>query len=95
MNTASTDQPCSSTTADNDATVPTTPSPRAMIVNSPYLSTMWWACHGVPPWRDSAMTGPIISTRTSTVTTTPVTRTDVWTNIAITQPIWATVIHSA
>ena len=32
--TAATLQPCDETTADNDATVPTTPSPSAMIVNS-------------------------------------------------------------
>ncbi len=31
--TASNDQPCALTTADNEATVPTTPSPSAMIVS--------------------------------------------------------------
>ena len=33
--TASNVQPCALTTADNDATVPTTPSPSAMIVSRP------------------------------------------------------------
>jgi len=34
-NTASNDHPCALTTADNEATVPTTPSPSAMIVSRP------------------------------------------------------------
>src|SRR6476620_2102724 len=94
-NTASTDQPCSPTTADSEATVPTTPSPRAMIVNRPYLSTMWCACHGVPPSLVSAMNGPSASTTINISTITRVTGTEVCTNIVTNQPIWATVTHSA
>ena len=38
--------------------MPTTPSPSAMIVSNPLRSAMWCACHGVPPIRFSASSGP-------------------------------------
>src|ERR1700739_4144345 len=57
--TASVVHPWSATTADSEATVPTTPSPSAMIVSSPFRSTMWCACHGVPPIRFSASNGQL------------------------------------
>ena len=90
------DQPWSPTTADSDATVPTTPSPSAMIVNSPYRSAMWWACHGVPPCvlgdhRPESSRRPTSSATTIAM----VTGTDGAAKIAAIQPIWAIVIHRA
>ena len=83
---ASVVQPWSCTTADRVATVPTTPSPRAMIAISPYRSAMWLACHGVPPARRSAITGPSISTPISTATINSVTNSEVCAKMAAIHP---------
>ena len=50
---------------------------------------MWWACHGVPPLRVSAIHGPANSTSVSSTTHTNVTASDVLAISSATQPAWA------
>ncbi|CAM3933989.1 hypothetical protein ISCU110981_20075 [Isoptericola cucumis] len=89
---ASTLQPCVSTTADSDATVPMTPSPRVMIARSPYRSAMWCGCHGVPrrpsgpAGSRSATQGPAVSTRISTPPTAKNVPTETGATASTTHP---------
>ena len=59
---------------------------------SPYLSAMWWACHGVPPWTCSATHGPVTSTSTSTTIQAKVTAKLACAKRSTIQPTWATVM---
>jgi hypothetical protein len=87
--------PCSATIADSEATVPTTPSPSAMMVSNPLRSAMWSACQGVPPFRFSASSGPLTSMATITANKRKVTPTEVLTTAIAIQPTCATVIVAA
>ncbi len=54
---------------------------------------MWWGCHGIPPYRVSASTGPASSTSTSTTTNRKVTSTEVWASSSTIQPTCAASTH--